>query len=201
MPQIFPRSANAAFRLGLALAAGSAVGAAAVAWVLARSDAAWGIGQPAEQPIPFSHAIHAGDIGLDCRYCHATVERAADAGMPTAELCLGCHSRIWASATVLAPLHDSVALGAPIVWASVHRLPDHARFHHGAHLAADVGCTVCHGEVRAMPRTVKTEPMSMGWCLGCHRTAGPKEHPTGIELLARIAPHPPELADCTTCHR
>lgn len=213
MPQLFPRSANRVFRLALALAGGGVLGLGAVAWSLARSDAAWGIGQPAPQPIPFSHRLHAGSLGLDCRYCHGMVERAADAGMPTAELCLGCHRQVWAGATVLAPLHDSVALDRPIIWGSVHRLPEHARFHHAAHVTKGVACETCHGAVWTMPRTVKVEPMSMGWCLECHRDPAARLRPLeavhergwgeegGADLLARHGVQLDRLTDCTTCHR
>lgn len=177
MTQLFSPRANARFRLGLMLVAGILAAAAALAFTLARSDRAWGVGRAAPQPIPFSHALHAGGLGLDCRYCHATVERAAEAGMPTAELCLGCHSRVWTGAAVLAPLEDSLALGAPIEWRSVHRLPEHARFHHAVHLQSGVACETCHGQVWTMPQTVKTRPMSMGWCLDCHRAPEAQQRP------------------------
>lgn len=224
MPQHFSRRADGRFRLALVLTLAVGVGVAALGYVLARSDRSWGVGQPAPQPIPFSHALHAGGLGLDCRYCHATVERTADAGMPTAALCLGCHQQVWTGAAVLAPLHDSLDLGAPIAWASLHRLPEHARFHHGAHTAAGVACETCHGQVWTMPQTVKVRPMSMGWCLDCHRNPeaqtrpvdavfdrdwrGPAAEPSGHRpggegalAVRHFGVEVSPLTRCSTCHR
>ncbi|WP_372491002.1 cytochrome c3 family protein [Falsiroseomonas oryziterrae] len=171
MPQLFSPDADRRLRIALVLGACVIVVGAAAGFAFARSDRAWGVGVAAPQPIPFSHAIHAGEIGLDCRYCHATVERGASAGMPTAETCLGCHAQVWNVSAQFAPLATALALEAPVTWRSVHRLPDHVRFHHAAHVAAGLGCVTCHGDVAAMPRTVKAETLSMGWCLDCHRSA------------------------------
>jgi hypothetical protein len=211
MPQIFSPSADRRFRLAILLVVVGLVGAGALAYALARSDRAWAIGRPATQPIPFSHALHAGSLGVDCRYCHAQVERAEDAGMPSAELCLGCHNRVWMGAAILGPLRDSVELDAPIAWASVHRLPGHARFHHGVHIQAGVDCATCHGQVATMPRTVKVESMSMGWCLDCHRgaaaatpaapAANPAPDDRGILGLWHGGVDLPPLTRCSTCHR
>jgi hypothetical protein len=223
MPQLFSPRANMRLWWGLVLLAAVLAGAAVLVFTLVRSGTAWGIGTPAAQPIPFSHALHAGGLGTDCRFCHATVERAADAGMPSAELCLACHSQVWTGAAALAPLRDSVALNTPIEWHSVHRLPDHARFDHSAHVTAGVACETCHGQVWTMPRTVKVRTMSMGWCLDCHRapeaqqrppdavfdcdwhgTADPEGHrPGGAEALrvrhfgVEVSP----LTRCSTCHK
>jgi hypothetical protein len=213
MPQLFSPRADRRFRLALALTALAAIGAAALAVALARSDRAWAVGRAAPQPIPFSHALHAGGLGLDCRYCHAEVERAAGAGMPTAALCLGCHDQVWTGAAVLGPLRDSIELDTPIAWASVHRLPDHARFHHAAHVQAGVACESCHGRVWEMPQTTKVHPMSMGWCLDCHRDPAPRLRP--VEAVfdrewrgpsdAAAAAHAglglSPLTRCSTCHR
>lgn len=177
MPQLFSPRTNSRLRWGLVLVAAMLTGAAVLGFTLVRSDRAWGVGTPAPQPIPFSHALHAGGLGTDCRYCHATVERAADAGMPSAELCLGCHNQIWTGAAALAPLRDSVALGTPIEWHSVHRLPDHVGFHHAAHVTAGVACETCHGQTWTMPETVKVRTMSMGWCLDCHRAPEARQRP------------------------
>lgn len=229
MAQLFRPSATWVFRL--ALAGGILALAAAVVggMLYVRSDAYWRVGVPADQPIPFRHDIHAGTLGLDCRFCHSTVERAASAGMPSANTCLACHAYVWSGASVLDPLRTSVALGTPVVWSSVHRLPAHAYFHHGAHVAAGVGCVACHGRVETMERTVKVATMSMGWCLECHRTAagspqpGPAPAPGTAALPAaggnrtsaptrarpvggagpRDALHATigRLTDCSTCHR
>ncbi len=199
MPQLFSPGADRRLRIALVLCACGLLVGGAAAFAFARSDRVWGVAAAAPQPIPFSHAIHAGEIGLDCRYCHAGVERDAAAGMPTGETCLGCHSQVWNVSAQFAPLATALALGTPVGWRSVHRLPDHVRFHHGAHVAAGLGCGSCHGDVAGMPRTVKVETLSMGWCLDCHRSTRPAvgneprfEH-AGIE----VSP----LTRCSTCHR
>jgi hypothetical protein len=195
MSQLFSPRADRRLR-GLMLILASALLLAATAvFAWSRSDGAWQVGVPAAQPIPFSHAMHAGQIGLDCRYCHASVEHAAGAGMPTAETCLGCHSQVWNVGAQFAPLETALRLGTPVTWSSVHRLPEHVRFSHAAHIGAGVTCATCHGAVQEMPRTVKAETLSMGWCLDCHRDA-PAERPVvhhGIEISA--------LTNCSTCHR
>jgi hypothetical protein len=211
MAQIFTTQADA--RLRLALIVGAAllllIGAAAFAYV--RSGNAWAIGRPAAQPIPFSHAVHAGGLGLDCRFCHAGVERRAEAGMPSAETCLGCHERVWNVTAQFAPLRAAIAGGAAVEWSSVSRLPDHVRFDHAAHTQAGVGCESCHGKVQEMPRTARAETLSMGFCLDCHRNpaagtqpaAAPAVRPHGLQSLryehygVEVSP----LTRCSTCHR
>jgi hypothetical protein len=190
MTQLFSPRADRRLRNTIAFGTLGGVAVAVAVFAFVRSDRAWGIGEAAPQPIPYSHQIHAGQLGLDCRYCHAGVERTAAAGMPTAETCLGCHQAVWSVSAQFAPLQTAIALGAPVVWSSVHRLPDHVRFHHGAHVAAGVGCGTCHGEVQAMPRTVKVHSMSMGWCLDCHRDPQARRSPE-----AGIAPWPSAVAD------
>ncbi|MGG5811269.1 cytochrome c3 family protein [Falsiroseomonas sp. CW058] len=206
------------------LGALGALATAAAAFAFVRSDRAWGVGEAAPQPIPYSHQVHVGQLGLDCRYCHAGVERAAAAGMPTAETCLGCHRAVWNVTAQFAPLESALALGAPVVWSSVHRLPEHVRFHHGAHVAAGLGCGTCHGEVQAMPRTVKVHPMSMGWCLDCHRDPrarlppeagivalpgavadamgpGASARAVAAQRVEHFGVEIPPLTRCSTCHR
>lgn len=191
MAQLFTTRADKRFRLLaviLPLLALLLVGGA-FAW--ARSGAAWKVGEPAPQPIPFSHAIHAGGLGLDCGFCHAGATQAATAGLPAGEVCLSCHQRLWTVSAQFAPLRQEA-----IPWASVHRLPDHVRFHHGAHAQAGIGCTTCHGAVEAMPRTAKAETLSMGWCLECHRGA-PSAAPAALHQGVALSP----LTACTACHR
>ena len=192
MAQLFSRKASAAFRLGIVLVLLGVFGASVALYAWSRSGKAWDIGKPAEQPIPFHHSLHAGALGIDCRYCHSSAERAAFAGMPSASTCMTCHAEIWPGAGVLEPLRTSLALNQPIVWRSVHRLPDHVYFHHGIHVSKGVGCATCHGNVETMTETVKTETLSMGWCLDCHRhPAGKASHGSGRD----------GLTDCSACHR
>lgn len=214
MAQIFGQRATFIFRLALMGGALAAAGAFAVGLAYVRSDSYWHVGEPAAQPIPFRHDLHAGGLGIDCRFCHSAVERAASAGMPSAHTCLTCHSQVWSHASVLEPLRTSVALRQPIEWQSVHRLPTYAYFHHGAHVSAGVACASCHGRVEEMKRTVKAETLSMGWCLDCHRNP-PSGHTPGStrgafgDAAAVTASHVRDLhgvaadrlTDCSTCHR
>lgn len=223
MAQLFSPRADRRLRLGLLAGAGLVllVGASGFAWV--RSGTAWAVGKPAAQPIPFSHAVHAGGLGLDCRFCHAGVERTADAGMPSAETCLGCHERVWNVTAQFAPLRAAIARGAPVEWSSVSRLPDHARLSHVAHTQAGIACSTCHGAVEEMPRTVRAENLSMGFCLDCHRDPSARQRPASA-VMARdylptgephaLRPHGLQalryehygvevspLTRCSTCHQ
>ncbi|WP_426955779.1 cytochrome c3 family protein [Muricoccus radiodurans] len=207
MPQLFSPRADARLRLAAVVGVGLVLAGVVTAALIARSGTRWAVGQAVSQPVPFSHAVHAGGLGLDCRFCHAGVERQASAGMPSAETCLSCHSRVWNVAAQFAPLRAAVALGTPVEWASVHRLPEHVRFHHGAHTAAGVGCNTCHGTVREMPRTVRAETLNMGWCLDCHRNPPARSEAAlvGVGLRAQSYVHlgveVSPLTRCSTCHR
>jgi hypothetical protein len=216
MAQLFSRKTDTAFRVVLVLTVVAAAGIGALAFAWSRSASAWNVGVPAPQPIPFRHDLHAGALALDCRHCHSTVERAAHAGMPSAQTCMSCHSQVWAGASVLEPLRTSLALGQPITWTSVHRLPVYAYFHHAAHVSKGVACETCHGRVDQMPKTVKVETLSMGWCLDCHRDPAPHLRPADAVFAMGAEPHgkdlpdhvrayyqaaAPRLTSCNTCHR
>ncbi len=201
MGQLFSRHSTVVFRTILALLLAGSAAAIALGLFWVRSDSYWNVGKATAQPIPFRHDLHAGTLGIDCRYCHTAVERSASAGMPSAHTCMTCHSQIWKAATLLEPLRTSVALGQPIVWNSVHRLPDHARFHHGVHTANSIACSTCHGEVETMAQTVKTRTLSMGWCLECHRSHHKLQvEPVGTKTQSHLATAP-LLTNCSTCHR
>jgi hypothetical protein len=170
-----------------------------------------------EQPVPFSHAHHVGEIGLACQYCHQGVRVSSSAGLPATEVCMTCHSQILADAPVLAPIRASFQTGRPVVWTRVNKLPDFVFFNHAAHVNNGVGCVSCHGRVDEMPMVARAAPLTMEWCLGCHRDPAPNLRPpeeefamdwvaddprrTGEALLARYHIHPDTLTDCYVCHR
>src|SRR5262249_17789166 len=124
---------------------------------------------PLEQPVPFSHKHHAGDDGIDCRYCHSTVETSAFAGIPPLSTCMTCHSQLFTDQPALAPLVRAYVSGAPLRWQRLHKLPDFVYFNHAIHVAKGVGCVSCHGAVDAMPLTWRVAALTMQWCLSCHR--------------------------------
>lgn len=171
-----------------------------------------------EQPIPFSHKHHVGDDGIDCRYCHTTVERGPSAGMPATSVCLSCHSQLFRDAPILAPLHDSLRTGEPIRWKRVHDLPDFVYFDHSIHVNKGVACVTCHGRVDQMPAIMRQQKLDMQWCLACHRdpqqqvrplhdvfrmTSTPKlSDEQQRELLTILQLESTErLTSCSTCHR
>jgi hypothetical protein len=168
------------------------------------------------QPVPYSHKLHAGDLGIDCRYCHTTVERTAKANVPPTKTCMNCHTLIKPESEKLAPVRQSFGTGQPIMWTRVHDLPGYAYFDHGAHVRAGVGCVSCHGNVAEMEVVEQKEPLSMGWCLECHRNPGPNLRP--VDQVTNMDWTPPadqaEFAkrsidekklnppvDCSGCHR
>ena len=169
------------------------------------------------QPVPFSHKHHVSGLGLDCRYCHTTVEVSQNAGMPPTETCMTCHSQIWTNAALLAPVRQSLAEGKPLRWTRVYGLPDYVYFDHSIHIAKGVGCTECHGPIGDMPLTWKATTLYMSWCLSCHRDPAPHlrplnevfnphwrrspDTPSGAELMAAYHIHTETLSDCGTCHR
>lgn len=174
------------------------------------------VGYAPRQPVPFSHAVHAGELGIDCRYCHDTVERTARASVPSTESCMTCHQTILADSENLAQVRRSFELGVPIEWLRVHDLPDYVYFDHSAHVARGIGCASCHGPVDRMEVVSQVKTLSMGWCLDCHRDPEPHVRPQeaitdmgwtlgaagGTDIGALTRPHHlnPSL-DCSTCHR
>ncbi|HVS01193.1 MAG TPA: cytochrome c3 family protein [Thermoanaerobaculia bacterium] len=122
-----------------------------------------------EQPIKFSHDHHVGEVGIDCRYCHTSVETSSFAGIPPTTTCMNCHSQLFADAPMLEPVLESFRSGKPLSWTRVYDLPDFVYFDHSIHVAKGIGCTTCHGEIDAMPLTTKAVSLKMEWCLACHR--------------------------------
>ena len=127
--------------------------------------------------MPFSHQHHVGGLGLDCRYCHAGVETSPVAGLPPTHTCMTCHSQLYTQTAMLAPVRESLANNKPIHWNKVNRLPDYVYFDHSIHIAKGVGCTTCHGDVTSMPLMRQAAPLTMGWCLDCHRDPAPNLRP------------------------
>jgi hypothetical protein len=169
MPQIFHPSTNTISRVSIF---GAVFFIGLVVWLLMaidRSAAVTRINVVRDQPIPFSHAHHVGEIGLHCLMCHPTVEQAPFAGMPSTETCMGCHQILFADSPMLEPVFESFRTGEPIRWTRVYDLPDFAAFDHSIHVAKGIGCTACHGEIHRMPLTWKAETLKMEWCLECHR--------------------------------
>lgn len=218
MPQVFSPSADTWLRLGIVVGAVTLSGALLVAGGLVRSDYVTGVGVAPQQPVPFSHAHHVGQLGLDCRYCHTGVETAADAGFPPTHTCMTCHSQIWTGAPMLAPVRQSLANDVPLRWHRVAAVPDFVYFDHHVHVAKGVGCVTCHGRVDKMPLLARAHPFQMRWCLDCHRDPAPSLRPRervfdlqwtpvggpqdlGERLMAERKVDTAHLTDCYTCHR
>jgi hypothetical protein len=189
-----------------------------IAYAVMRSSYITGENITLEQPVPFSHEHHISGLGIDCRYCHAGVERSAVAGVPPTHTCMTCHSQLYTQAEMLEPVRRSLADNKPIRWNKVNRLPDYAYFDHSIHIAKGVGCTTCHGPVGRMPLMRAGAPLTMGWCLDCHRNPAPNLRPAstifdpdwappsnqleqGKALLAHYHIDNSHLTDCSVCHR
>ncbi len=169
MPQIFHPSMNTVSRVTIF---GAVFIVAAIFLILAmvvRSPYITNEGVALDQPVPFSHKHHVGDAGIDCRYCHTSVEDSSSAGIPPTKTCMNCHSQLFVDSPMLAPVRQSFRDKRPLEWNRVHDVPDFAYFNHSIHVAKGIGCTTCHGEVDKMPLMARTESLHMQWCLDCHR--------------------------------
>lgn len=217
MSQLFRPSADLFVRLAglavLTLAIGGSYVLGAGIW----SSYGTRINAPREQPVPFSHQHHVGGLGVDCRYCHQTVETAADAGLPSTQTCMNCHSYVWKDSPMLEPIRASWRRREPVPWTRVYDLPDFVFFNHSIHVAKGVGCETCHGRVDQMPITYKAVTLYMKWCLECHKKPEaylrPREavftmgyEPAGDQLAIgrrlRAEYHVrDDLTDCYVCHR
>jgi len=219
MSQIFPRTTNTYSRLSMlavvviALSVGGVVGLLHLSGYNTNQDAY------IEQPIQFSHAHHVGGMGIDCRYCHTSVEESAFANIPPTKTCMNCHSQIWTNAPILEPVRASFRENTPLHWTRVHDLPDYVYFNHSIHIRKGVGCATCHGPVDKMPLMYQRANLQMNWCLDCHRNpeqyvrprdkvfdmtwVRPSDDP---DLGARLVKEyniagPKQLTSCSTCHR
>jgi hypothetical protein len=174
------------------------------------------VGYSPKQPVAYSHQVHVGKLGMDCRYCHTTVEKAAFAAVPPTSVCMNCHKTIAASADSIKPLRESMDTGKPVPWVRVHDLPDYVYFDHRAHIGRGVGCVECHDRIDRMEQVYQAKTLSMGWCLECHRDPAPHLQP--LESVTDMKWLPGEDArrlgerlmkenhilpstDCSTCHR
>jgi len=222
----FPRDSRRYFRLAAGVTlAGLLLASIAVAYY--GTPKYWRVGYEPLQPIPFSHELHAGQIGLDCRYCHNHVGESPHSNVPSTQTCLNCHGQQWGNIRsqerVFAPLRAAEATGKPLSWVRVHRVPDYAYFNHAVHVQRGVSCVSCHGKVNEMEVVRHEEPLSMAWCLDCHRNPGPHLRPadavTDLDwsaeddprfaersreefvayLLEDVGVNPPE--NCSGCHR
>lgn len=216
--QIFGPGADVLVRIFLCGLAALPVLATGLAYGITRSPYVTDQNLVKDQPIPFSHEHHVGRVGLDCRYCHTSVESASFAGLPPTETCMTCHSQLFTNSAMLAPVRESLAKGTPIRWKRVHNLPDYVYFDHSVHVHNGIGCSTCHGAVETMPLIRQVEPLTMGWCLDCHRDPTPYLRPPdkifdqtwrapdnqaeqGRTLLAHYGIKLDHLTDCSRCHR
>ncbi len=219
MPQIFHPSANTLARLTIFGGAFAAVGVLAVSYMVFRSPFQTLVGVIREQPVPFSHEHHVRGLGIDCRYCHTSVEVSSVANVPPTYTCMSCHSQIWTDSPMLEPVRESLRENKPIEWTRVHDLPDFVYFPHNIHVQKGVGCVSCHGRVDLMPLTWKDQPLTMEWCLQCHRH--PEQHLRPKDEVFNMEWKPPggdqealgrklveeyhipvdRLTNCSVCHR
>jgi hypothetical protein len=169
MPQLFHHSTNILAKVSIFGAIFIILGALWVVAAINRSSWNTGAFIEREQPVQFSHKHHSGDDGIDCRYCHTSVETSASAGMPSTQVCMNCHTQIWADSPYLEPVRESARTGKPIEWTRVHDLPDYVYFNHSIHVNKGVGCSTCHGNVSQMPLMYQAASLQMEWCLECHR--------------------------------
>jgi hypothetical protein len=213
--QIFPRSLN---KLPLLVGVGALLGVVAVTFFIWYyfSPKFLAVGYTPEQPVPYSHRLHVGQLGMDCRYCHVNVERAPYAMVPPTETCMNCHQVVKTDSKLLEPIRHSWDSGEAMQWVRVHKLPDYVYFDHSVHVTAGVGCVECHGRIDQMEQVRLVKPLSMGWCLECHRDVrekqGDSEHIRPVDQVTnmqwvRQGPvdklprklNPPE--NCWGCHR
>ncbi|MFN8504207.1 cytochrome c3 family protein [Kouleothrix sp.] len=180
MSQVFHPSANTVAKASLFGVLALLAGALLVSYSYVRSAWATDVDVPVQQPVQFSHEHHVAGLGVDCRYCHTTVETSASANIPPTYTCMSCHSQIWNTSPALQPVRDSLANNTSIEWNRVYNLPDYVYFNHSIHVAKGVGCETCHGRVDQMPLMRKAVSLQMKWCLDCHRAPEqyirPREH-------------------------
>jgi len=216
LAQLFHRSSNSIAKISIVTVVLLLGGVVWAAYKIDQGSFITMVGVPREQPVPFSHKHHVTDDGIDCRYCHTSVEVSAVAGVPPTETCMSCHSQIWANAEMLEPVRASFRTGQSLEWTRVHDLPDFVFFNHSIHVNKGIGCATCHGRVDQMPLMYKENTLYMQWCVECHRA--PERYVRPRDQVFNMAYRPPEdqmelgkrlvaeykiqkLTDCYTCHR
>jgi hypothetical protein len=216
MSQIFQPSANTLSKVSLFGVLALVGGLILLAIGVGRSSYVTRAGEYVEQPIQFSHTHHVLDDGIDCRYCHTSVETSSFAGIPPTKTCMNCHSQLFSTAAILEPVRASFRDDTPLRWIRVHDLPDFVYFNHSIHVKKGVGCETCHGRVDKMPLTLQFQSLQMEWCLECHRAPEkylrPRSEITtmgyrpavsqdvlGPQLVKEYNVHP--NTSCSTCHR
>ncbi len=219
MAQLFHPRSNALSRASIFGAVLLLGGLGWVASEVERSPYVTAVGVPRQQPVQFSHEHHVRGLGIDCRYCHTSVQDSSFAGIPPTKICMSCHSQIWTNAALLEPVRESWRTGRPIEWTRVNNLPDFVYFNHDIHVAKGVGCSTCHGRVDQMRLTSAAATLQMEWCLNCHRepqrylrprseifnmewTPPADQLDRGAELagLYHVA-NPQLMQNCSVCHR
>jgi hypothetical protein len=216
MSALFPKYANTVFRVVLVVLLGTPAVAIGGLMLFARTPYGTGTQAPISQPVQFDHRHHSIDVGIDCRFCHATVEDSPSAGIPSTQVCMGCHVQVWNKSPLLEPVRQAYFNDQPIPWERVHNLPDFVYFNHAIHVNKGVGCVSCHGRVDQMASVYQAEDLTMGWCIECHRDPAPKLRPRdqitsmtwtpggdpialGKQLVEEYDVH--TRTACTTCHR
>jgi hypothetical protein len=216
MSQIFHRSTNTIARVSIFGAVFFVAGLLGLLAEVNRSPWVTEARTAREQPIQFSHERHVAGNGIDCRYCHTSVEESSFAGIPPTKTCMNCHSQIFANSPFLEPVRDSFRTGRSIEWMRVHDLPDFVYFNHSIHVHKGVGCTTCHGQVDRMPLMWQEQSLQMEWCLDCHRNPERYVRPRADVFSVTYQPPPDQIAlgqrlvaeyqiqkltSCSTCHR
>jgi hypothetical protein len=216
--QIFSPNANALAKVSIASILLLITGVVAAMVGIYLSPWFTDVGIAKEQPVPFSHKHHVDELKIECRYCHATVEKAAYAGYPATETCMSCHSQVWTNSPLLAPVRESYQTGEPLLWNAIYDLPDFVYFNHSAHVNNGIGCSSCHGRIDQQQLAAKAQPLYMGWCLGCHRNVEDNIRPRdqvfnmdwqppanqaeiGVNLIAEYGIQTEQLTNCAICHR
>ena len=216
MAQIFHRSTNTISKVTIYGAVFILGGLGYVIFAVNQSSYYTDVNVARQQPVPFSHKHHVSDDGIDCRYCHTSVEKSSYAGLPTTHICMSCHSKLWLSSSMLEPVRASYATDKSLAWTRVNSVPDFVYFDHSIHVNKGIGCTTCHGTIAEMPLTWRAQTLYMSWCLDCHRAPEKYVRPKSevfnphyaapsnqIELGQKLVREYKiqSLTYCSTCHR